>query len=244
MAKSIPTEQISCKNCPFWDNSKWLSLDDDDVELLNSTKICKVYEPGEAVFFDGDKCNGIHCVRSGIVAIKRYYSGTGQYVLGRLMYPGSTLGYRAMTADDNYRGSAEVVETCSTCFIDKNTVKSLLERSPMLRFKFLQNAAMDLGNAEMDLFLQATHSIQTRLARILMMFEERSARIAKDGSRSFKLPFNRSDLAAMIGAHPESVRRTIRSFETEDIAYFKGRTVSIPDSDKLSNLLNRHFSTA
>ncbi len=47
------------------------------------------------------------------------------------------------------------------------------------------------------------------------------------------LPLSRQDMAAMIGIRPESMSRTIRSFEDDKVAIFSGRQVHVPSLEAL-----------
>ncbi len=57
--------------------------------------------------------------------------------------------------------------------------------------------------------------------------------VSRDGMVKLVLPLSRIDLAAMVGARPESISRTIRKIEEDGIAEFSGRMVTIPEIGRL-----------
>ena len=74
MAHSIPSDQVSCHECPHWNNSKWLHLSEDELEMLNLAKICKVYDPGDTIYFDGDRTYVDDSWYSDLALASRFFS--------------------------------------------------------------------------------------------------------------------------------------------------------------------------
>ena len=54
----------------------------------------------------------------------------------------------------------------------------------------------------------------------------------------FCLPITRLQIAALLGARPESVTRAIKDLEHDGIILFQGKDVSIPDLDQIMELIN------
>ena len=73
----------------------------------------------------------------------------------------------------------------------------------------------------------ATLPVRARFAHLLLVLKERYGVAGKGGAIVLELPLSRQDMAAMIGVRPESMSRTIRSFEDDEIALFSGRRVQI-----------------
>ncbi len=225
--------EINCHSCPYGKDSKWLALGDDELHLLEKNKTCRIYEPKEIIYREGDECQGIYCVRRGMVVARKNHHDGKSYVLGRLGYPGSILGYRALMAVEPHNSTAEAIRQSFICHVNAKTVHELVEKNGTLRHKFLQLVANDLGRAETELFMNARHSVRTRLARKLMIFGKRSGYVMDDGTTIFELPLSRRDLALAIGAHPETVSRIIGELKSDGIVHFLGKTVKILDEKRL-----------
>jgi CRP/FNR family transcriptional regulator len=154
-------------------------------------------------------------------------------VLVRLLTAGETLGYRAYFAGETYSSTAEALTPARVCFIDKAAVARMLERNPAIGFQFLRRMGEDLREAE-DAKLHATAlSVRARLAHLLLTLKNRFGRVQDDGTLVIELPLSRQDLAAMVGTRPETIARTIKSMETDEVAIFEGRTVKVSDLDSL-----------
>jgi CRP/FNR family transcriptional regulator len=79
--------------------------------------------------------------------------------------------------------------------------------------------------------------LRARAAHLLLVLKDRSATADEQGRLTIDLPLTRRDLAAMLGARPESLSRLIKAFETEGIARFGAREVVVPDLDVLMDQL-------
>ena len=83
----------------------------------------------------------------------------------------------------------------------------------------------------------ATLSVRARFAHFLLVLRDRYGVVGKNGDLTLDLPVSRQDMAAIIGIRPESMSRTIRSFEEGNIAHFSGRRVHVPNVGELLNEL-------
>lgn len=238
-AKSIIS--VGCSDCHFREASEWCALTDDQVEFVDATKTSREYGRGEILFHEGDESRGVYCIKSGLVGIRKTDADGNSILLGRLGYPGSTLGYRPFLAGECHRGSAEALKTSIVCFIDGQTVRGLLNINPALGLNFLESTAKALGKAEEDYFQSAAHSLRTQILHLLLVFKDRYGKIDDDGSLLVELPVSRQDLAAMVGARPESMSRAIRDLSEQGIAKFSGRMVQIPNVNNLFTELEPEF---
>lgn len=229
---SKSTTTRNCFTCQARGRTEWCVLTDEELTLVDKGKVSRDYLPGEVIFHEADPCQGVHCVESGLVGVRKM-NANGQEILLRLGYPGDTLGYRSLLAGDDHNNSAEALEPSVVCFIDAATVRTLLTKNPTLGLRFLHHAATDLGAAEDKVLQSTTLPVRARFAHLLLVLKDRYGVVGKDGALELDLPLSRQDMAAMIGIRPESMSRTIRSLEDDDIARFTGRRVRVRNIDDL-----------
>jgi CRP/FNR family transcriptional regulator len=222
----------NCFQCQWRERSEWCVLARDDVQVLNDHKITSIYEPGQYIFRQGDPCSGVYSIVAGAIAIRKS-DPHGHAVLVRMRHGGETIGYRDFFAGEIYTTSAEALSRCRVCFIDKRSVRGLLDRNPALGLGFLHRMASDLQEAEETLLQSASLNTRTRMAHLLLALKDRYATAQEDGSLTMKLPLSRQDIADILGSRPETVARIIQAFEKDDVARFSGRNVIIPDLDAL-----------
>ncbi|NQU60373.1 MAG: Crp/Fnr family transcriptional regulator [Rhodospirillales bacterium] len=235
-AGSKSSECGNCFTCQTRGRTEWCVLEEDELEVVNQGKVCREYLPGDIIFHEGDECRGVHCIERGLIGVRKMDAG-GNEILLRLSHPGDTMGYRSFLADDDHNNSAEALEPSVICFIDGSTVNSLLKMNPSLGLRFLRHAANDLNAAEEKVLQSATLPVRARFAHLLLVLKDRYGVAGDNGDLNLELPLSRQDMAAMIGIRPESMSRTIRSLEDDDIARFSGRRVHVPSLKSLVNEL-------
>jgi CRP/FNR family transcriptional regulator len=130
-----------------------------------------------------------------------------------------------------------VLKRSVVCFIKKPLVRELIKQNPELGLEFLQRASRTLGDAEEKFFENVTLSIRARLCHLLLIFKDHYGTTSENGEVSFDLPLSRQDLAALIGARPEAMSRIIKKIDDDGVVLFSGRTVKIPQIDRLADEL-------
>jgi CRP/FNR family transcriptional regulator len=223
---------VSCFTCQSRNRSDWCTLTDDEMKVLSGHKVGNSYAPGQVIFYEGNACLGIHCIEGGSVALKKA-DGAGEPVVMGLRGPGDTLGYLAYFSGRGYSSTAVALTDSRICFIDRAVVRTLLQRNPSLGLGFLRKMADQVTEAERDRVRSMTLPLRARVAHLLLVLKDRSATVDDKGSIVIDLPLPRRDLAAMVGARPESLSRVLRDLEEDGVARFAPRQAVIPDLDAL-----------
>lgn len=231
-SRPLPARPTACLTCEGRPTTEWCDLPDDELRRISQAKVTNLYQPGQVIFYQGQPCLGLHCIESGTVALRKTDAAGGS-VIARLFHGGQTLGYLAYFADRPYTGTAEAITPCRICFIDKAVVRALVARHPEVAQRFLGRIADNLSEAEDARLSASTLPLRARLAELLLAVRERFGTAAADGTISLTLPLARQDIAAMLGARPETLSRVIRELTEAGIARFEGREVRIPDLDAL-----------
>lgn len=233
----------SCFGCQARERTEWASLHEGDLALVNGSKTCNVYGPGQVIFYEGNACLGIHCVESGSIVMRKG-NGRGASVVVGLAGAGATLGYLAYFGDRGYTTTAEALEPSRVCFIDRAAVRTLLQENPSVGLRFLERLANELNASEEDRVRALALPLRARAAHLLLALKDRSSTVADDGTLTIDLPLARRDLAAMLGARPETLSRLIRDFGERGIAKFGARDVVVPDLDALIDEVERTAEAA
>ena len=221
-----------CFACQTRERSEWCTLVPDEVRLLNAAKTRNSYRTGQTVFYQHNPCLGIHCIMEGTVALRKS-DAAGNSVIVRLAEAGQTIGYRAFFARSPYEVSAEAVTDSTICFIDQAAVRRLLEQNPSIGHNFLTRLAQDLEESEQARLDANTLSVRARLAHLLLVLKDSYGRVDDDGNIIIELPLARQDVAAMIGARPESTSRAIKALQSDHVVRFEGRDAIVDDLDRL-----------
>ena len=222
----------SCLDCDNRNSSEWRCLSAHELSLVDDVKTAREYSPGTVIYDQGEDCGGIHCLKSGLIGIRRL-DENGHSTLLRLVYPGKTLGYRSFLRKAPHDNAAEVLMPSTVCLVGRSTVRALLQKNPELGLRFLDHSLSELKDTE-DRYLESvTWKAKTRLLHVLLVLNERFGSETENGEHQIELPVSRQDLAELIGTAPETMSRIIHRIQTEGLAQFDGRTVRILDIDAI-----------
>ena len=224
------TKTATCYACSMR-AKEWCALGD-DLSILDDMKSTQIYKPGQTIFHQGTPSLGVYCVEAGTIALRKIDT-LGNESLIRLLHEGQTLGYRTFFSQGIYSSSAQALTESRICFVDKDKINALMERNPIIATAFLRHLAEDLQLAEEDKMNLTNLPVRTRLAKLLLSLKDYYGDIDEQGNLNIKLPLSRQDMASMIGARPETLSRTIRALEKDDVALFMKHIVQISDLDSL-----------
>ncbi|MGO4870074.1 MAG: Crp/Fnr family transcriptional regulator [Roseiarcus sp.] len=233
MAHCCTNPEWTCGACHVGGRSDWRDLDEEANNLLVRGRRRFAYDSGEVVFAQGEPGDGMHCVSGGTVGIRRLDANGNSVLLG-LAYPGDTIGYRSFLTGGVHKTSAEALGPSFVCHFSSATITALLARVPALGQRFLKRTIGELEHAHDAMLRQATLSNRRQLVHLLLVLVRRHGRRRPDGAQTIDLPVSRRDLASMIGARHETISRIIGRLETDGMAHFSGRQVTIPCVEALA----------
>lgn len=223
---------LDCLQCAGRSASEWGTLCNADVTLLSQAKVVNRYKAGQTIFYQGNPPLGLYCVEEGTVLLRKT-DAEGRSAIVRLATRGQTLGYRAFFSNAPYTASAEASSDCVVCWIDRAVVQEIIRRNPTLLLEFLKHVSRDLMEAEENILRSATLPVRTRLAHLILSLKDRDSDVDDEGRIVIQLQISRQDLASMLGTTPETMARLVKQLTQEQVAIFNGRTVIIPDLDRV-----------
>lgn len=227
-----PGLQASCLDCDLRQINEWCVLSSEQVLLLDENKDMMTYFPGDIIFHQGNPSTGIYSVRSGTVALRQTDS-QGHAIMIKMVQAGQPLGYADYFAGQNYTFSAEALENCSLCHINKLVLAQLLNENTQLAQQFLTRIARDLNRTKSAMIEQVYQPVRMRMARLLVSLKESFGTVNDKGVIEITPPLSRQDMADLLATRPETLARTIHALEEDGVITHQGRTMSIPDLDIL-----------
>ncbi len=208
-----------------------------DMEMFERTRKKRIYTRGEVIYEQDKNPIGLYCIQSGHVLLKnldRYGNETAFRVVG----PGELMGYRSFFAEEPHKASAQALDRCYICFHPQSIINRLLNSSIHLAKCFLGDLARDPGPVHALKLRNLKLPLRIRLIYLLEILKNHTGTTNEKGALTFDLPLKRLDIAALIGARPESVTRTIRELEAEGIAIFRNREVTLPHLEQIIEILS------
>lgn len=222
-----------CENCIIRQLNALKSLTKEELKTISDTKVTKTIKKGEVIFNEGEKLNGVFCVRNGVSKLSK--SGdTGKDHIVRIASKGQVLGHRSIIAKEKTNLSAVALDTMEVCYIPKKLITNSIKKNPDFTQSALQHMAIDLRFADNALVNMAQKTVQQRIAEALLYLEENFG-LDKEGY--LLLILKREDIANLVGTAKEACIRTLTKFKNKGWISTNGKRIKIEDEKALSRLV-------
>ena len=144
------------------------------------------------------------------------HSPDGDDVVLDLLPQGALFGGLAPLGTQHYPETAVAQTDCCVLAISGADFQQLLEAHPAVTLAVLRSVARSLDDARETIRQITTSDVRTRVAVALAKLDERQGDAASQGVL-IRSPLSRQDLAAMIGATPETVSRVMADLKREGL---------------------------
>jgi len=109
------------------------------LEILRNMGIAtadRAYQPGDAIYSEGEYGDALYVLISGVVKLFRPYSGSKEATL-RLLKPWDIFGHLAFAGETRQRAYAEAVTECKVTKVPKIFVERAIRRDPRVALKVM-----------------------------------------------------------------------------------------------------------
>ena len=192
------------------------------------------YPARVAVFHHGDLAGSVYIVRRGTLKLS-VSSRRGRCVVFRFGVAGDVLGLTAVLNQTDHEFSAETLEPSILVNVPREEFLQLLQTSREVSSFATQSLARDheaMLRGIRRLGLSA--SVRERLAQLLLLCLEFPR--ASCLPMAIRINWTNGELADMINSSRETVNRTMRQFEREELISRRGSLVVIRNHARLTRL--------
>jgi CRP/FNR family cyclic AMP-dependent transcriptional regulator len=204
------------------------------MEKLENVGRLNPYPARVAIFQHGDLATSVYIVRHGKLKLS-LNSRRGRCVVFRFAVAGDVLGFSAVLNQTNHEFRAETLEPSILVNVPRKEFLQLLQTSPEVNSFATQALARDheaMLRGIRRLGLSA--SVRERLAQLLLMCLEFPRGDCLP--MSIRMNWTNGELAEMVNSSRETVNRTMREFEREELITRRGSLLVIRNQARL-NLL-------
>ncbi|MDZ4710038.1 MAG: Crp/Fnr family transcriptional regulator [Saprospiraceae bacterium] len=220
-------------NCPIRKFSLLDKLDSPSLEKLNSHKSYVTYSSGDLLYKEGNKIQGLICLKSG--KIKEYKtSSTGNELIVSLKKPVNFIGLADLLIHSSHQSSAMTLETSEICIIEKEDFMQVLNANPLFAVRISEYLSRALTETQTHFLCLTQKHMRGRLAYALLYLYEFFGTRMDDSFIDLRL--KRSDLAALTNLTTSNVIRTLGSFVEESLIQTEGRDIKIVDIVKIRHI--------
>ena len=221
-------------------------LIDNELDAIASFSHLKKFNKGEIIFFDTEPYLGFYGLIDGSVKIYKI-SKEGREQIIHLVTPFNTFAEvpifenyeKVLTGNATYPANAmSISDYTEAVLVSAKPFLSFLENNSRLCFKFLSNLSKRLRFQTEHLESISLQDITKRLSVYLIHeFENKnphhSIKPKSDNSKYIDLKISKYDLASFLGTIIETLSRTFKKLQDENVIQVQGKRIKIVDLKKL-----------
>ncbi len=194
----------------------------------------RVYNPGDAIYREGEYGDALYVVVSGVLKLFRPYSGSKEATL-RLLRDWDIFGHIAFAGETKQRAYAEAVTECTVTKVPKVFVERAVRQDSRVAFKMMTLLELRLVQYEELVKCLLPRETEVRLANLLPILAQKFGE--SNGSEvTIGLRLTHQDLAAMVASTRESVTKVLNEMRNRGIIEIEGGRITLKDSRALTEL--------
>jgi len=200
------------------------TLERSDLERIAEVAVPRRFEPGQAVFREGDASDTCYVVREGHArAISTH--GDGRTITLATFGPGDIFGELAMFEDERRSATVEAIEPTSVVGVLGPDMRRLMGEHPEISTRLVIALGRRLREMNERLSRQSFQTVQSRVAMVLSELVEQEITAGK-GQADVLVTATQADLAQLAGSSRESASRFLAVLERAGvISQGRGRLV-------------------
>ncbi len=223
-----------CENCIVRQFNSLRALSKDELKKVSDAKISKKINKGDALFKEGQKLDGVYCVREGVSKLAKL-STNGKNQIVKLATKGEVMGQRSVIAEESTNLSAVAVNDMEVCFIPKEIISSALNSNPNFALEVLRHMAHDLKEADDVIVNMSQKTVKQRLAEAFLYLKNS---FGEDKDGFLLLTLSREDYANVVGTATESCIRLISEFKKKGFIKTSGKRIGVLEDTRLQELVD------
>lgn len=202
-------------------------LDERDLQSLGALATWHEYPPGAVVFLEGEPSTGLYSIHSGwIKAVKLSADGREQVL--RYLGPGDVFNEISVFGERANPASAIALEATKLWQLHRSIIQPLLVDHPDMLLRIMDNMAGRIAYLISLVADLSLHSVETRLARLLLSE-------AHGGALNRQPWLTQAELAARLGTVPDVLSRALRSLSEAQLIRVSRRQIVILDRQGLED---------
>ncbi len=221
-----------CENCIIRQFNSLRAMSKEELKKVSDSKTTKTIKKGESIFEEGDKLNGVYCVRDGVSKLSKL-SANGKDQIVKLATKGEVMGQRSVIVEESANLSAVAVNDMEVCFIPKEAIVNTLHSNPDFTYEVLRLMAHDLKEADDVIVNMSQKTVKQRIAEAFLYLKNN---YGEDDDGFLTLTLSREDIANVVGTATESCIRIISEFKKKGFLKSSGKRLGIANEKGLQDL--------
>lgn len=226
-------QEQRCENCIVRQFNNLRALSKAELKLVSDAKVTKRIKKGETIFEEGEKLNGIFCVRDGVSKVSKL-SSNGKDQIVKLATKGELLGQSSIISEEASKLNATAICDMEVCFIPKEKIATPLQKNPKFTMSVLKTMVKDLNESNENILRLSQKNVKQRMAQALLYIKNN---YGEDEDGFLKLNLSREDLANVVGTAVETCIRNISVFKKQGYIKQSKKKIAIVDPKRLERFI-------
>jgi CRP/FNR family transcriptional regulator len=203
------------------------ALQPDTQAELNACLVLRRYPGGEIVQLEGDPCQWLGFVHSGVARVFKTSTAGREQVL-TLLHPGSNFNLvPIMGTDETNRASVRAESDLQILLLDKNALTKMIQNHADFALALLKDTAQRLDRLALMVSELSLKSVRSRLARFL---------IDQADGQAVQAGWTQDEIAAHLGTVRDVVGRILRAFMDEGLIARRDGQLLLMDKNALEDI--------
>ncbi len=211
-------------------------LPDEALLAIHQYTIERVYRRGTVIFFEGDKGEGFHYVKTGKVKIVKA-TGDGREHIIKILTPGDLFAEVLLFNSQPYPATAVAAEDACIGIIKNSDLERLVLGNNKLALQLIKALSQRLLYAQQKIKNLALGDVLARTAETLLRLGSEHGRLSEDGAIVIAIELSRQELANLVGTTRETVTRTLSALRKDKIVDIVGDKMVLLKPEKLRSYM-------
>ena len=229
MKSNCENTDRNCAGCEY-KSPIFFFLTDEDVELMDKTKISVRFNKGETIRKHGTYMSHVISVNSGLA--KLYLEGIEhRNAIIRIVKPTNFIGGPGIYLDQRHHFSVTALMDTTVSFIDVAVFKEIIDRNRLFASEFMKDFSKSILSVYTRLLCITQKQMPGRMADTLIYLSEEIFE-----SQKFTLYLSRQDIAELSGMSKDSAVKILREFQNDGIIHLTDNEMEIIDPASLNRI--------
>ncbi|WP_312901026.1 Crp/Fnr family transcriptional regulator [Chryseobacterium taichungense] len=180
----------------------------------------ETYETNDTIFYEGTMPKFYFQIITGIVELNNYHED-GKEFTQNILSDGQSFGESFLFDDKYYPTNATAKTTCKILKLPKGDFFNLMDHNPEVSLKMFQCLADILHNKYIMLFNISSSDPIFKIKTVMDCLKGNS----DDHKYSYQVPLTRQQLANLTGLRVETVIRTIKKMQDNNLVKIENRKI-------------------
>ena len=202
-------------------------LSGEELQFLTEQALRKIYEPGQAIFLQGDPAQKMFLIKSGRIKLSKILE-EGREILLDIRKSGDFIGeYMLSENEAEFPVSAWCMERTLICGFTRKIFERVVQDRPNIGLQIIKRLSQQVSSLTTRVGSMSIPRLEDRLCRVLSNVAQEHGERDRQGY-VIQFPITHEDLSFLVGAHRVSITRALKALRDSGRLIQDGKTMILP----------------